>query len=198
MRTLTSLLLALTVSLPANAQEPPAHRGFWIGFGLGGGTNLTTALDDGSPAGFSGNFRLGGTLSPRWLLGAESAGWIRDVDLDVWAYRGNFSAIVLFYPSAAGGLFLKAGAGMAMINQTSSETIRIDGVDVTASVSATEMGFGGTFGVGYDLKIGRNLYLVPEITWLLQGFEGRTTNTPLGTIPSTNSLLLFTLGLTWH
>jgi hypothetical protein len=39
---------------------------------------------------------------------------------------------------------------------------------------------------------------VPEVTYLLQAFSGRTTNTQLGTIPGTNSILMFTLGLTWH
>jgi len=199
MRIVTLALLgSLTLLQAAGAQEAPARRGFWLGFGLGGGANLTTTLDDGSPGGFAGMFRAGGTLNPKWLLGGESAGWIRDVEEDAWAYRSNFSAIAMFYPSATGGWFLKAGPSIAILNETSTVSSQVDGVDLTATLSATEVGFGGTFGVGYDLKIGRNLYLVPEVTYLLQAFTGRTTDTPLGTIPGTNSILLFTLGLTWH
>jgi hypothetical protein len=194
-----ALLASLALALPAAAQDaPPARRGFWGGFGLGGGSNLTTTLDDGSPGGFVGAFRLGGTLNPRWLLGGESTSWMRDVDEDAWAFRSNFSAIAMFYPSATGGWFVKAGPSIAMINETAATSSQVDGVDLSTTVSATETGFGATFGVGYDLKIGRNLYLVPEVTYLLQAFTGRTTDTPLGTIPGTNSILVFTLGLTWH
>lgn len=195
---LIGVVASLVLGTPAWGQEAPLRQGFWLGFGLGGGANLTTTLDDGSPGGFSGNFRLGGTLNSKWLLGGESASWIRDVDEDAWAYRSNFSAIAIFYPSATGGWFLKAGPSIAVINESSSITTQVDGVDLTASLSATEVGFGGTFGFGYDIKIGRNLYLVPEVSYLLQAFSGRATSTPLGTIPGTNSILMFTLGLTWH
>ena len=193
-----SLFSIVMLSLPASAQEEPARRGFWVGFGLGGGANLTTTLDDGSPGGFAGSFRAGGTLNPKWLLGGESIGWVRDVEEETWAYRSNFSAIAMFYPSATGGWFLKAGPSISVLNETSAVSNQVDGVDIVATVSANEVGFGGTFGVGYDLKIGRNLYLVPELSYLLQAFSGRVTDTPLGTIPGTNSILVFTLGLTWH
>ena len=195
---LLGLVAAMALAAPVRGQEAPERRGLWLGFGLGGGANLTTTLDDGSPGGFAGNFRVGGTLNPKWLLGGESSSWIRDVEEDTWAYRSNFSAIAIFYPSATGGWFVKAGPSVAVINESSSITTQVDGVDLTASLSATEVGFGGTFGVGYEVKIGRNLYLVPEVSYLLQAFSGRTTDTPLGDIPGTNSILLFTLGLTWH
>lgn len=199
MRTVTMVLLgSLALGWPAEAQDAPPRLGFWLGGGMGGGSNLTTTLDDGSPAGFAGNLRLGGTLTPKWLLGGESAGWMRDVDQDVWAFRSNLSAIAMFYPSVSGGLFLKGGPSIAIIDETSSASTQVDGVDIRASVSAMEIGFGLTAGVGYELRIGRNLFLVPEVSYLLQGFSGRTTDTPLGTIPATNSLLLFTLGLTFH
>lgn len=193
-------MLAVASASPtiAAGQDPHPRRGFWLGFGLGGGPNLTSTLDDGSPAGFAGLARLGGTVTPQWLLGAESAGWTREAGEDTWDWRSNISAVALFYPSRTRGLFLKAGPSIAMISTGTGTSRNIDGVDVTTSTSATEVGFGGTAGVGYDIRIARNLYLVPEVTYLLQAFSGRTTATPLGTIPSTNSILLFTLGLTWH
>jgi len=199
MRAITlALLTSITLVIPAAAQETAVRHGFWLGFGIGGGPNLTSTLDDGSPGGFAGDFRLGGTLTPKWLLGGESTSWMRDVAENTWAWRSNFSAIAMFYPSASGGWFIKAGPGIAVINQSSSVSTQVDGVDITTAVSATEIGFGGTAGIGYDLRIGRNLYLVPEVTYLLQAFSGRVTNTPLGEIPGTNSILVFTLGLTWH
>jgi len=196
-----SLLGTIVLSLPLHAQDstPPSHRrGFWLGFGIGGGVNLTSTLDDGSKAGFASLFRAGGTLSPKWLLGGETSGWSADVGDDDWAWRSNLSAIAIFYPSARRGLFFKAGPGVAFINESRSTTVRVDGVDVTTSQSASEIGFGATFGVGHDIRIGRKLSLVPEVTYLLQAFEERSTSTQLGDIPATNSILFFTLGLTFH
>jgi len=196
-----SLISSLMLSLPAQAQDSttPSHRqGFWLGFGIGGGSNLTSTLDDGSTAGFAGLFRAGGTLSPKWLLGGESTGWSADVGDDSWAWRSNLSAIAIFYPSASKGLFLKAGPSFAMISESRGTTVSVDGVDVRSSVSASETGFGATLGAGYDIRIGRKLSLVPEVTYLLQAFDERSTSTLLGDIPGTNSILLFTLGLTFH
>ncbi|MCU0621233.1 MAG: porin family protein [Gemmatimonadales bacterium] len=196
-----SLLGTIVLSLPLQAQDatPPSHRqGFWLGFGIGGGVNLSSSLDDGSKAGFASLFRAGGTLTPKWLLGGETAGWSAEVGDDAWAWRSNLSAIAIFYPSAGRGLFLKAGPGVAFISESRSTTIRVDGVDVTTSQSASEVGFGATLGVGHDIRIGRKLSLVPEVTYLLQAFEARSTSTELGDIPGTNSILLFTLGLTFH
>jgi hypothetical protein len=191
--------ITLASSALAQRATPSSHReGFWLGFGVGGGVNLTSTLDDGSSAGFAGLFRAGGTLSPHWLLGGESSGWSADVGDDAWAWRSNLSAIAIFYPSASRGLFLKAGPSVSFITQSSGTTVRVDGVDVTSTVSASEMGFGATLGAGYDIRLGRKLSLVPEVTYLLQAFDERSTNTPLGDIPGTNSILLFTLGLTFH
>lgn len=197
------LALACAIALPlaAHAQDspPPSHRrGFWLGFGIGGGANLSSTLDGGSTAGFAGLFRAGGTLSPRWLLGGESTGWSSDVGDESWAWRSNFSAIAIFYPSASKGFFLKAGPSFVTISESRSTTVSVDGVDVTSSVSASEYGFGATLGTGYDIRIGRKLSLVPEVTYLLQTFDARSTSTLLGDIPGTNSILLFTLGLTFH
>ena len=58
-------------------------------------------------------------------------------------------------------------------------------------------GFGTGLGAGYEVKIGRNLYLVPAADFLLQLFK-KETDPVLGRIPGSNTLLLFNLGLTWH
>lgn len=195
------VLGALLLAVPAAAQqdaEESRRQGFWLGFGIGGGVNLTETLDGESKGGFTGLFRLGGTLSPNWLLGGESAGWGADVGDETWAWRSNLSAVAIFYPSATKGLFFKAGPSFAVISEGESITTDVDGVDVNASLSATDYGFGATLGAGYDIRIGRRLSIVPEVTYLLQGFDERTTGTLLGSIPGTNSILLFTLGLTWH
>jgi len=112
------VLGSLVPGTRASAQAIPVqqHQGLWGGFGVGTGVNLTQLLSDpadGLPSGgglwgFTGYGRIGGTLSQRVLLGGESAFWIGSRD-GVDFSRGNLSAVVLFYPQARGGLFLKAG-----------------------------------------------------------------------------------------
>jgi hypothetical protein len=63
--------------------------------------------------------------------------------------------------------------------------------------STDKGGFGAGVGLGYEIQIGRNLYLVPAADFLLQAFE-RETDPTLGEVPGSNTLLLFSLGLTWH
>src|SRR4051812_44784687 len=92
------------------------HRGFWIGFGVGGGTNLSEGLDGKRLGGGAGYLRLGGTVSQRVLLGFDGVFWGRDQSGNTIA-RGNGSFAMLFYPSARGGGFLKGGLGWANISR---------------------------------------------------------------------------------
>jgi hypothetical protein len=171
-----------------HAQRAHEHRGFWIGFGLGGGINLTEGMDGESLAGGSGYIRLGGTPSQRVLLGFESIGWARGSSGTTLG-RANSSFVVLFYPTMDGGLFFKGGVGGASVARVSDEG--------NTTTTTTESGFGVTLGAGWDVRIGRNLYLSPNLDLLLQ-MLGEEEDPVLGNIPSTNSILLFTLGLTWH
>ena len=86
----------------------------------------------------------------------------------------------MFVPSEAGGFYVKGGLGGA-------------NVEVEASgEKVTEKGVGTTLGLGYDVRLGRNLYLTPNIDWLIQTFENNVGET------TSNSLFLVTIGLTWH
>jgi Outer membrane protein beta-barrel domain len=183
------LLILLGIpAAPALAQEdarpPVEHRGFWIGFGAGGGMNFAD-FAEGSRAGVGGYVRLGGTVSPKILLGGEASGWGRDIGGGTFSESGGM-AVVLFYP-AGPGAFLKAGAGFA-------------GWAVSTSVGSTTTtttagGFAGTLGIGYDLRIGTNLFLTPNLDFLYHTLE--SDNTAFASI-SAGAVLLFTLGLTWH
>jgi hypothetical protein len=183
MRTFT-FLLALTTLLapPAAAQRrEPRHDGFWIGFGLGAGTNLTEGYDDARLGG-SGYVRLGGTVSPMLLIGGEAMGWVRE-QAGTTISQGNLTASVLVYPVRR-GFYLKGGLGFASWSaQTSSGN---------TTVTTTEGGFGATAGGGYDIQIGSNLFITPNLDFLLQVVDSDT-------FPATTGyLILFTLGLTWH
>jgi hypothetical protein len=188
---LLAIGLACAIGGPLAAQEETGahpHRGFWIGFGLGGGVNLSEGLDGQQLGGGGFYFRLGGTPSQKVLLGFESIGWARELN-GATVGRGNGSFVMQFYPSERGGAFLKGGVGFSTISRAT-----VSGNTTTAT---SESGFGLTLGAGWDVRLGRNIYLVPNLDLLLQWFSAQ--NDPvLGPIPGNNSILLFTLGLTWH
>lgn len=191
-----ALLGSLAFTTTSAAQDVQAHRGLWGGFGIGGGINLTDTFNGGSLWGFSGYGRIGGTLNQRVLLGAESSGWIGSRD-GVDYSRGNLSALLLFYPSPKGGLYLKGGLGFSYVTTSISSSTTIDGVFYFNSVSESKGGFGATAGVGYDVRLGRNIYLVPAVDWYLQAV-GSETSPVFGDIPGTNNIIAFSLGLVWH
>jgi outer membrane protein with beta-barrel domain len=188
---LTTLLLATTLAASVSAQEArPSNvrKGFWIGFGLGGGVNLSQGLDNKSLWGGNGYIRLGGTTKPDILLGGEAIGWTVD-DRGNTLERGNAHFVVMWYPNVKKGFYLKGGIGVASIGESRSAG--------NTTTTTTKGGFGSGAGLGYELQIGKNLYLVPSADFLLQVFSSE--NDPvLGNIPGTNTMLLFNLGLTWH
>lgn len=185
-----ALLGSLVLGTEATAQDVQEHRALWGGFGLGTGVDG----DEGNTWGVAGYFRIGGTLSQKVLLGVESSGWYGShgiADL----YRSNISGVLLFYPSARGKLFLKGGAGISYINTSVSELTTIGGIDYYNSISEGKTGFGATAGVGFDIRLGRNMYLVPELDWYLQSVGD--TDATFG-VPSTINIFAFTVGLVWH
>lgn len=193
--------LTLTGSASGQAKAVQPHNGFWGGFGLGGGVNLTDLPGDplsggGSLWGFNGYFRLGGTLNQRVLLGGESSGWFGSRgELDF--SNGNLSAIIMFYPSPRGGVFLKGGVGFAYVSTSIYTSTTVGGIDYQSTFSQGKGGFGATAGLGYDVRLGRNIYLVPEVDWYLQAVGSESTSV-FGDIPGTQNVIAFSLGLVWH
>jgi hypothetical protein len=189
---LTTVLLAtlLAGSLAAQEEERPSNvrKGFWIGFGLGAGVNLSEGLDGESLWGGNGYLRMGGTTKANLLLGGEAIGWAVDAN-NATLSRGNAHFVAVWYPNVKTGFYLKAGIGGASIGRSSTSG--------NTHTSTTKGGFGSGLGVGYELQIGKNLYLVPSADFLLQLFSSET-DPVLGDIPGTNTLLLFNLGLLWH
>lgn len=190
-RSMSALLLSVLLAWPtvARAQETTGaqealHQGFWIGFGLGGGTNFAD-FADGVRAGPGGYLRMGGTLSQRVLLGGEISGWGRDIQGSTFTESGMM-ATIMFYPMGR-GVFVKGGAGFAGWSTSASVG--------STSTTTTATGFAGTVGAGYEVQIGGNLFLTPNIDFLYHTLS--SDNTAWANI-SSGSILLFTLGLTWH
>jgi hypothetical protein len=185
------IAMALTLAAGVSAAQGTGgheHRGFWIGFGVGGGVNLSEGLDGERLGGGSGYLRLGGTPSQKVLLGFEGHFWGRDQDGAAIA-RGNGTFAAMFYPSEKGGGFLKGGIGWASISRATTSG--------NSTTTTAQGGFGLTLGAGWDVRLGHNIYLTPNVDALFQWFESKD-DPVLGRIPGTNTLVLFTLGLTWH
>ncbi len=173
-------LLSILTASSGTAQDSPRHDGFWWGFGLGGGVqglqwdyrpaNDAWEFDWDGGRGGAAHFRMGGTVNPQVLLGAEVLVlWSEDQPGED-RQRVNAMATALIYPVAE-GVFFKGGFGVA-----TAENLGQDATGVAA-----------TLGAGYDFRIASNLYLTPNFHVLIQIFDQQTS-----------SSLLFTLGLTWH
>lgn len=172
------MLAILAVAGSAEAQDRQERRGFWIGFGLGGGS-FGCEDCEGREGGFSGHFKLGGTPSRKLLVGGESNFWVKEEN-DATLSMTNVSAVVYFYPSETGGFHLKGGLGLSVL----SLDVDLGG---GTTLSTDDTGGGLLLGLGYDARLGRNFSLVPFLNFLGGTFEGGTAN-----------FWQVGAGLTWH
>lgn len=155
-----AVLASLAVSA-ASVQAQNAHirDGFWISGGLGYGSLGCEGC--GSREGsVSGDLSLGGTISPRFLLGAGSAAWSKS-EQGATLTVGTLDARVRFYPSRTGGFFVTGGIGFG--------SVRGD----IGGFSARETGFGTILGLGWDIRVARNTSITPY--W--NGFAMKNANT---------------------
>ena len=185
---LVATLLACAGNTVHAQSKPNDRKGFWIGFGLGGGSaglDCSTCSDERIGGG-SGYLRLGGTLSRHFLLGFETNGWLHSeggVDESI-AFA---SAVLLWYPSAKGALYVKFGLGGMAYGAD-------DGVDeLTATAPSASLG------VGYEVRIGRNVSLVPYINSLASSaVDVEINGVAIPTEDFSMNLFQFGLGITWH
>jgi hypothetical protein len=154
MRKLPKMIATLgflgVMSVPAalEAQMPQSREGFWFNVGLGYGS-LGCQDCAGREGGLSGGLALGGTLSRKVLLGVGTNSWYKDQD-GVRLTASTATATVRFYPSATGGFYLMGGLGLGVID-----------VAVAGLGSASETGAGAVLGLGYDVRVSRNMSLTP-------------------------------------
>jgi hypothetical protein len=195
---LIATLLASTSVLQAQATgRSNTRQGFWIGAGVGDGSARIDCNDfcgSGRVSGVSGYIRLGGTLSPHFLVGAETNGWVNSAGFGtdaIWVA----SAVVLWYPSRTGASYLKVGLG-GMRYGTSNGGV----ADIT-TVSAEAPS--ATLGAGYEVRVGPRVSLVPWINVLASsrvrldyhlGFIMPPPSPPDVRI----NVVQAGLGLTWH
>lgn len=159
-------VIAFTAAATAQAQNSQARDGFWFSGGLGYGT-LGCDNCGSRENGISGGLSLGGTISPRFLLGVGASGWTK-TDQGATLTVGLVDARVRFYPQTTGGFFLTAGAGLGSITGSYS------------GFSATEQGPGMILGVGYDIRVARNTSITPY--WNGYAMKNSDTDANVGQI----------------
>lgn len=135
---------------------PDGRSGFWGVLTGGAGVEQVNFSDDG--LGYSdpltrpaGSLRLGGTLSPHWRLGGEVSSWVNE-DGPITETVGGLLFIAQFYPARRAGFFLKAGLGVGR-----------SAVEDDFGGTADDYGLGGSVGLGYDVRLGRHVFLVPSV-----------------------------------
>lgn len=162
-----SVGVALLVACPLDsvgAQQRFHRRGLWgelcsgpayIRIASSEPATVTTKTGSGACV------RVGGTLSPKVLFGAESFGFLDETfgfaaqDTSLIAENGGLMAIVMWYPGRS-GFFMKAGFGVAdgvfTVRTSPTEKVEVNGT-----------GVGLTFGIGYDLPISRKFAVTANL-----------------------------------
>ena len=172
-----SALLVLGAST-ASAQHPQTRKGFWIGFGAGWGSygiSCSGCSGLGRTGSYTGYIKLGGTLNPHLLLGAESIAWSKTESGNTIT-AGNLTFSGYYYPQPASGMFLTAGVGFSRAEASGGGS------------SAGNTGPGLTLGAGYDIRVGTNLSIVPTGNWVYGHPESGFSQ----------NFFQFSLGVTFH
>lgn len=162
---------------PAAAQDAPRglsvvsdgdRGGFWAGLGLGAGAE-SFDLEDG--AGYSSeltrptvSIRLGGTVGQSLRLGGEVLAWINDEGRAVESLT-SLLFIGQLYPVASTGLYLKGGAGLGR-----------RALEFDDGYGVGDTGFAGLLGAGWEVRIGRRLYLNPAVDLVQHRYPIRDGN----------------------
>jgi hypothetical protein len=155
-----SIAVSATSAFAQNRPNAQIRDGFWFSGGLGFGSLGCDRCDGTRTNGLSGGLSLGGTITPRFLLGVGSEAWTRTENGSTLTV-GTLDARVRFYPSTTGGFFLTGGVGAGSVTGS------------TGSFTESESGLGMLFGLGYDVRFARNASITPY--W--NGFTMRNTNT---------------------
>jgi hypothetical protein len=161
-----SALLTVLLAGTAFAQNAQTRQGFWIGGGLGYGSLGLSCDGCGEvdrTGGISGYAKLGGTLRQNILIGVETNGWTKNQD-GATVSLANLSGAAYWYPMPTTGLFIKAGAGYSILSVDSGFG------------TGNDSGFGLLGGVGYDVRMGRNLSITPVANYYRGGFDGGSAN----------------------
>lgn len=180
-----------------STRRPNTRQGFWIGFGVGDGSariDCTYFCGPDRSNGVSGYIRLGGTLSPHFLLGGETGGWVNSAGFGtdaIWVA----SVVVLWYPSRTGASYLKVGLGGMRYGTSNGGVADITTLSADAPCA--------TLGAGYEVRVRSRVSLVPWINVLASSRVGLDYRLGFVQPPTSPPDVRFNvvqagLGITWH
>ncbi len=177
--------LALLSSGPLVAQSSQVRHGFWLGVGAGWGSfaiSCSTCVDTGRETTLMLNLRMGGTVSPKLLVGGELVGWGKS-ESGHSVTAGNITFGAYFYPMEESGLFVSGGFGVSAYSQSTT-------------IYATGTGF--TVGTGYDIRVARKVSITP-VAHYVWGSPGDVQNSGYTMLTGLKQNLVdLGLNLTFH
>lgn len=130
-------------SQPAQGLRPQVREGFWFSAGLGYGS-LGCQDCFGREDGLSGGLSFGSVVNDRLLFGVGTTGFAKTVLGETFTV-GTLDARIRFYPVRTSGFFLSGGLGLGTVSYGSE----------------SEFGVGAMLGLGWDIRVGRNVSLTP-------------------------------------
>ena len=189
-----STLACLASASGASAASRPQERhGFWIGFGFGPGSANVSCDDCGGTdreTSVAGNLRLGGTINEHLLFGGEFDVWTKEQE-DTTFSLYNAVATLTVYPQPSAGFFFKAGVGFSFVDTR----LREGSTTVTVDLGN---GLGLLAGVGYDLRVGKNISVTPAVSFWY-GQQGDITLAGETVFRNwKHNVVDFTVGVTFH
>jgi hypothetical protein len=125
------------------AGRPQTREGFWFNAGMGVGS-LGCQNCVARDTGLSGGLSLGGRISDKVLLGIGTTGFAKSIGGEILTV-GTLDARLRFYPARQSGFFLTGGIGVGSVS----------------FAGESHFGAGVVLGVGWDIRVARNVSLTP-------------------------------------
>jgi hypothetical protein len=147
------------------AQSNTSPNGVWFSAGVGSGwarvaCGICTADRQVGPTGY---LRVGTSISPGLLLGAEANAWTRDSDEegDGRDWTRAVSAVAYLYPRPEGSLYVKGGVGY---------------MNYHAEPDVSTGNIGLQLGAGYEFRLGRTFRVNNFVNLLASSFGSLKTD----------------------
>jgi Outer membrane protein beta-barrel domain len=137
-----------TAEQSGGTARPHTRGGFWFSGGLGVGSLGCEDCDEREVSAMA-DIALGGTIGDRLLLGAGLSGWSKEED-GLTLTVSTLEARLRFYPMVDKGFYLTGGLGLGTIRA------KFEGFG-----DESESGLGLTLGLGWDIRVGRNVSITP-------------------------------------
>jgi hypothetical protein len=156
------IIFMIGATAPVLAERPHQRNGFFIGFGVGGGS---AQWEDGADraGGGVGKFRIGYAVAPNWTVGLESSGWLKREDAGIvgeLTLLYNVSTFGVTYFPGNRGAFLKGGIGFATASFEDIGYVQGPG---SGKFEIGQSGYGFLGAIGYEWRLTEKFAIGPEV-----------------------------------